>query len=923
MLIPLFAQQRNSVSLNHPQVADTTRNILDTLDTLHNLDTLVVLDTLHSSDTLDTLATLDTNKVEKETKDSLVRLVSAASAQIVEIDGISYRKVFGPATFEHNKTFLLCDTALWNVGINVIEAFGNVKIVQGQTELTSDKMVYYVDSSLAEFRGSLVQLQDSVKNTLRTRYLDYNTKDSIAIFKNGAAMRDKDGQIIESLSGKYTSKEKTFLFEDEVNMFTDSIFVKTTELLYESDISRANFGTRTNVWKDDNMLSSEAGWYVKGPEIFLFYDDVHVMSPTQEGWSDSLYFYRNDMVIKMYGNAQVSDTTKNVSALAGEIIYVDSLSKISLTRDPSVALQTKNENEQIDTMFFGADTLLYYTEKFCEIDSLYLEEAKKRKTSLEVDPIANFRKKAAEEAAKKAAEEAMKDPNNAANYIKNKKDKIGLPPEEPTAKDENTPNTANISADTVTDSTNVAIDSTNVVTDSTNVAIDSTNVVTDSTRVATDSSDVEKRDTTKMGFLTAIKNVKVFRTDIQAVCDSLVYSDVDSLARLFNGPIIWDEITREYISDSIYVVVKNNAVEKANLISNAFVHIMQDSLHYNQINGAEMMAYFGEGKGLRRFDALGGASALFYIEENGDLATVNKKESKMLTASFVDGNINKIYYYDQPKSDAYPVVQLSEDEKKLKGYNWQPDLRPKDRYDITEIELRTPERSSYVSVPKAKYVQANIYFPGYIDDINRQIAFRDSMNIVRERENELRKIREKELAKIKADSLVIADSLFRVDSLFKADSISHLKDSLAKLKADSLKVVNDSLAKAEVTELEQKSKLTWRERITLVKKKIKERREARIAEREKKWEELDKRDEERKKARLEKKQKRRKKKEAELLRNAEEQALRDAELLEKYKEKYRKRYAKKLLELEKNSPVGIPPENLERIKKESSKNSSK
>ena len=45
-------------------------------------------------------------------KDSLVRLLSAKSMQLIEENGVNYRKVTGPAKFLHNDTYLLCDTAL-------------------------------------------------------------------------------------------------------------------------------------------------------------------------------------------------------------------------------------------------------------------------------------------------------------------------------------------------------------------------------------------------------------------------------------------------------------------------------------------------------------------------------------------------------------------------------------------------------------------------------------------------------------------------------------------------------------------------------------------------------------------------------------------------------------------------------------------
>ena len=65
----------------------------------------------------------------------------------------------GHARFEHNSTLLVCDTALWNVNTNVINAFGNVQIIQNSTVLSSESLDYLIDQNLAQFRGSLVQLR--------------------------------------------------------------------------------------------------------------------------------------------------------------------------------------------------------------------------------------------------------------------------------------------------------------------------------------------------------------------------------------------------------------------------------------------------------------------------------------------------------------------------------------------------------------------------------------------------------------------------------------------------------------------------------------------------------------------------------------------------------------------------------------------
>ena len=890
-------------------------------------------------------------------QDSLVRLISADSLQLLEVNGKSCRRVVGkPARFLHNNTYLLCDTAIWNVDDQLINAMGRVKIIQDRTELRSDKLNYYVDRDLAEFRGSVVILTDKDNNTLKTRFLDYNTKDSVAVFRNGASMRDKDGQIIESMSGSYDSKIKTFTFSEDVNMYTDSVFVKTTWLKYESDLSLATFGYNTHAWKDGDMLSSNAGTYDRSRENFFFNRDVHVMTDTQEGWCDSLYFNRTTMDVTMLGNAQVSDTTRSVHALAGRMDYVDSLSEVTLTRQPAVVAEVDDENGR-DSVWVGAEQLRYWTVPKCDLDSMELVLSAERLKSIAVDPVSELRRQAAEAAAKAAEEAAANDPNNAANAAKRKAEydkqteakgtgrtKVEKPARISFSKP-SPADTVAVAADTIAvEDPAVAADGSDVedvsIVDAVEaadtvaadvvaveesaveapaaagvsavaaetedipeftelkMATDSLAVATDSLAVAADSLAAPK-DTTKIGFMSAMGKVKIYRRTMQVTCDSLRYCDLDSLARLYREPKIWNEENHQYISDSVYVVIRNNAMEKANLMSNAFIHVQEDSIHYDQIRSAEMVAYFDKEGQLSRFDALGGALALFYIEENDALATVNKKDAKMLSAVFKDGTIQRIYYFQEVKSDAYPVVQMTKEDQTIKGFAWTPQDRPKSRYDITGLGFRNSQRKRYEAVPQPRFYQTDIYFPGYIADVHRQLQVRDSLKAVRARQRELERLQAEENAAreaadslAKADSLAIADSLALADSLglagspAKNDSLA-IADSLATVDvpADSLTNASDSLAAAQPDEREMRRQQKLAEKA--------EAKRLRDEAREARWAEQDAKDALRQARKDAKKAEALRRKKARALRAAEQEKSREAVLLQKYLLKMEKAKARK------------------------------
>lgn len=924
-----------------------------------------------------------------EQKDSLVRLLGCDELQQVEEYGQSYRKALGHARFEHNSTLLICDTALWNVNQNVINAFGNVQIIQNNTVLSSESLDYLIDQNLAQFRGALVQLRDKDGNTLRTTDLDYNTKDSVAVFRNGGALRDKDGQIIESDDGHYYSKLKTFSFTNNVNMYTDSIFVKTDDLDYNTGTNVATFGTGTNAWRDNNMLSSQAGFYERTLEKFTFFRNVHILTENQEAWADTLVYYRVPNNVEMFGHVELLDTTRNVAAVAGYVQYIDSLSFIKLTREPAV-IAISEQGEKRDTAYIGADTLILRSIPKCDVDSSEISNSASRLKEINVDPVTEYRRKAYE-AAKAAAEEARKkreeeDPNAAgasdrgASAVK----PGGKPTGKPAGKATGTaigktagttagktgdnsggkaisksgklsgdamigdpvtkgrqglpapwddvieyapprfqlPDTLKTSPDTVrVPSDSLAAKTLSALTepvsvtepaevtnpqspDSLTVPTDSLTVPGDSLHVPTDSLSLAPKDSTKISFIYGIRNVKVFRNDMQVACDSLAYTDLDSLIRLYENPIVWNEIKRQYSADSITVIVKNRSIDRASLMSNAFIIVQEDTLSYDQIRGTEMMAYFDSTGALRRFDSMGGASGVFYIEENGSLATVNKFESKMLTATLKDGNIQDLNYFDAVKTDAYPVVQMKKDEKILKGFDWQPDKRPKGPEDITPYKPRESQRKVYENVPRAEFAQTDIYFPGHMNSVYKMLARQDSLKRVRNAERRrLEAERKAEAARIAdslrivaaADSLALADSLARADSLALRDSLAS-RDSLARQDSLAVKdslVVSDSLPVSKADSLANDPSAIKKAEQERKKAEREKARKDRQAAKEARWAELDARDAAKAKAKEEKALKKKRQRTLKTLKAMEKRRAKEERMLERYKARYEKQKARK------------------------------
>lgn len=601
--------------------------------------------------------------------DSLVRLVEARSAHLIEVDGTSYRKIVGPATFLHNNTYLKCDTALWNVNTNIIDALGNVEILQENTRLTSDRIEYVADENLAKFRGSLVQLSDRDGNILNTNFLNYNTKDSIATFFNGAAMRNNDGSLIESIQGNYFSKEKLFVFSDSVAMFTDSVLISTSQLKYHTDTDIAEFSNRTLAWRDSSILYANYGQYVRPQNLFIFEKDSYILTREQELWADKLMYYRTTGHADLYENVQVLDTVQKSIGLAHKATYRPSPRRVELTREPAVGMYSY-ENEVADTLFLAADTILYYTRRMCEIDSASIALAQERLSLSAIDPI------------------AIHDNERRAARQKKQPAKLGK------------------GAVAVKDTSSTLLAD-----------------MADSLKIETPLREetVEKivpagEDTTQVDFIDAYHNVRFYRSDVQGRCDSLVYTGLDSMARFYSNPVMWHEGKNQFTADSIQALLKNKQLSKINLLTNAFIAMQEDSIHFNQIRSLEMAAYFANNE-LYRFDALGGVSAIFFMEEDSIITLMDREECKLMTAKIKDNQIQRTRSIQELKQNVFPIYNLPLEEQRLKGFQWRGEERPVTRFDVTDRKIKPSKRLEIESISQPGYVYTKKYFPELYDRI--------------------------------------------------------------------------------------------------------------------------------------------------------------------------------------------------------------
>ncbi|MCK9627561.1 MAG: hypothetical protein M0R37_03100 [Bacteroidales bacterium] len=699
-------------------------------------------------------------------EESLVRLIDAKSAILTTFMGREFRKVSGPAQFLHNNALILCDSAIWDTQANIVDAIGNVKIIQKNTTLISDNIKYLADQSLAQVRGQLVELIDKEGGRLRTHYIDYYTKDSIGMFYNGGCLMNKDSTTIESMNGYYYSKDNRFLFQMKVEMQSDSVLMSTDSLAYLSKENRAVFLTKTYAWQGDGFLIANGGWYDRNMEYLHFDKDVYIKTKNNEIWATELDYDRKTGNAKLKNNAQILDTAQSALFFADQITYNRKPEKIVLEQNPSVATYSV-ENGVSDTLFFAADTITYSVLLHKEVDSSVVATASKRYELSKKDPISEMyaakkmmgkenpdkgekegsgpadmparpgdkltgkpltppatsrenkalpdKKKQGEKSSRKETLRRSKKSKAAADtlVLKNsdtlllkQTDSLLLKQTEPLLRKNGDSTILKRSSDTTSHKLTLNQRDSSI----TSVKDSLINSKVDSLLAKkADSTAINPIDTVKVKFLTALKNVRFHRKSLQGACDSLQFSTLDSLIRLYKDPLLWNE-NKQLSADSIQIVLSGRSLRKAELNSSAFVAVKEDSLHFDQIKGADIIIFFEKGE-LSRFDALGSASMLFFFAEDSVLTTMNEKECKAMSARLNDKKIERIRYFEQITSNAYPLFKLEAEKQKLKGFKWLEERRPKNRFDVCNRTIKSSQAHLENLAEKPLFIQNGIYFP--------------------------------------------------------------------------------------------------------------------------------------------------------------------------------------------------------------------
>jgi len=201
------------------------------------------------------------------------------------------------------------------------------------------------------------------------------------------------------------------------------------------------------------------------------------------------------------------------------------------------------------------------------------------------------------------------------------------------------------------------------------------------TLVSIDSTDPAKKK------LLAYHNVKIFKSDMQGLADSVEYRSLDSTIYFYHNPSLWSG-ENQMTADTISMLIKKNTIDRIYLIANAFV-VSQDTLiNYNQIKGRKMTAYLKKSK-IDNVLVDGNGESLYFAQDEKThmVMGMNKMISSRIRIRFKNGQVDNLSSYGKPDANFIPPHELTPEDKTLKGFAWREKDKPA-REDVVKPKVK-------------------------------------------------------------------------------------------------------------------------------------------------------------------------------------------------------------------------------------------
>jgi lipopolysaccharide assembly outer membrane protein LptD (OstA) len=539
--------------------------------------------------------------------------------------------LIGDIALFQDSTFFYCDTAL--ILNNRVWANGNIQILQGDsTRLFSDSLYYSGDDKQAKLFGEVI-LQER-ENALYTDELIYELEDREAKYVTGGLLK-RDGTSIKSGRGKYYLKEDLVALADSVVIVDSNFVLQADTLEFDMEDKRAVFVGPTSIAEGENEIYCETGYYSIDEGRGEFSTNAGFVRDGQKGEADKMIFDDSLKLFRMIGNARLWKEDQN--AEGDSIVYFQEEKRAELFGNAKYRDSTRALSAEI----------IYYdqtSDKLTTRGSTKLMEGDVQLIAAEVDyddstGIGQARGDVEwrDTLNDIAIFSEVLDYNKKSNYVKatGRRPWIELYMED---------DTMFVAGDTI---------------------------ISD--------EEVLAADTSRRIFL--YNDVRIFKSDIQGKCDSMVFFEKDSVFTMFDQPLLWSD-TSQFSGDTIYIFLRDKTVDRIKQVSESMIVNSNDMVYFNQIGGKEIVSYFKEGKPDYTLVEGNAESLYFATDEEDAYIAGNKSICSRIKVKFNEKKIDNIMFLAEPKAEMLPMSTPGLKEMRLEGYQWKYELRPKSKEDV-------------------------------------------------------------------------------------------------------------------------------------------------------------------------------------------------------------------------------------------------
>ncbi|MCB0687372.1 MAG: hypothetical protein KDC53_12640 [Saprospiraceae bacterium] len=587
--------------------------------------------------TLPSVRAQNINEQPQDTTKSSLVVIDKAD-QVERVSGSAQEEILilsGNVLLHQDSLFMQCDSA--RKENNDLIALGNVLLQQWDSvNVFAGRLEYYGDTKDAYLRDSVIMQSKAQK--LFTDSLAYNTATRIAEYEHGATLTN-DTIFLYSRKGTFFLQTNEVYFKDSVYIQSEDFELYADTLLYNTEEQKAYFLGPTRIdLTNGSKVYCEGGYFDLKNKLALFTQDAQYVDDEQVALGDSILYDGNSKIVTLLHNASLSEPGKE--AEADTIIYREEEKILSLQGNAFFkdSIRTMRSNTLVynvdqDKLISNSRASIENAPQFLEADTIDFDN----ETGVGI-AIGNIVWKDTTSHYTIFCQEAQY-----IDSIKYLKAFGGRPLLINKIEDDS----LYLSADTL-------------------FSLEQQGIA----------------DTFRI--FNAYHDVKIFKSDLQAICDSLSYSSEDSIFQLYKDPVIWSD-TSQFVADSVSIQLANEKIDKIFLKKNAFILNSEDQILFNQMQGKEITAFFKEGD-VYKMLIKGNAQSVYYVlDDSKAYIGLNETECSSMLLRFAGNAVKEIVFYDNPKASFHPIQDVDPETFKLEGFHWRESERPKSLNDLTKI----------------------------------------------------------------------------------------------------------------------------------------------------------------------------------------------------------------------------------------------